>query len=363
MLRALGEFEIGGIRTLVGFHRALLSHPCFVAAETWHGLVESQELAEQAEQFSHPTTTLPAASDGRVDRTGDDGRGRRPPRRDQGAAAGAGVPRARARAASAGRRSADGEAEAVVSPMQGTVLDVRVAEGDEVEAGDVICIVEAMKMENEIAAHRPGACRGARGRAGRPGDERADDLRRRRRPADPACPAGAAGDRAARAGRPRREIRPRPEARPADLDRTPAAAPTTGAARPGARTARPRRFTRVRAAWISTSTRARSCFAASASRCPTAGSRRRRRRPAPRPRSSAAPVVVKAQVLTGGRGKAGGIKLAAEPDEAEQRAARDPRARHPRPRRRSGSGSSAPRRSRRSTTSRSRSTGARSGRC
>ncbi len=40
--------------------------------------------------------------------------------------------------------------------MQGTVLAVEVAEGDEVEAGRVICIVEAMKMENEIAAHRAG---------------------------------------------------------------------------------------------------------------------------------------------------------------------------------------------------------------
>jgi acetyl-CoA/propionyl-CoA carboxylase biotin carboxyl carrier protein len=40
--------------------------------------------------------------------------------------------------------------------MQGTVLHVRVDEGDEVAAGDVVCIVEAMKMENEIAAHRAG---------------------------------------------------------------------------------------------------------------------------------------------------------------------------------------------------------------
>jgi acetyl-CoA/propionyl-CoA carboxylase biotin carboxyl carrier protein len=36
------------------------------------------------------------------------------------------------------------------------VLDVKIADGDEVEAGDVICIVEAMKMENEVTAHRAG---------------------------------------------------------------------------------------------------------------------------------------------------------------------------------------------------------------
>jgi acetyl-CoA/propionyl-CoA carboxylase biotin carboxyl carrier protein len=40
--------------------------------------------------------------------------------------------------------------------MQGTVLAVRVEEGRAVSAGDVICVVEAMKMENEIAAHRDG---------------------------------------------------------------------------------------------------------------------------------------------------------------------------------------------------------------
>jgi acetyl-CoA/propionyl-CoA carboxylase biotin carboxyl carrier protein len=46
--------------------------------------------------------------------------------------------------------------EAVVSPMQGTVLKVEVVEGDVVDAGQVLCVVEAMKMENEIAAHRAG---------------------------------------------------------------------------------------------------------------------------------------------------------------------------------------------------------------
>ncbi|HEX5800375.1 MAG TPA: acetyl-CoA carboxylase biotin carboxyl carrier protein subunit, partial [Gaiellaceae bacterium] len=46
--------------------------------------------------------------------------------------------------------------DAVVSPMQGTVLAVEVEEGDEVEAGQVLFVVEAMKMENEIKAHRAG---------------------------------------------------------------------------------------------------------------------------------------------------------------------------------------------------------------
>ena len=48
MLRALDEFEIGGPPTLLGFHRALLSHPCFVAGETCDGVVESEELAARA---------------------------------------------------------------------------------------------------------------------------------------------------------------------------------------------------------------------------------------------------------------------------------------------------------------------------
>ena len=46
--------------------------------------------------------------------------------------------------------------EALPSPLQGTVFKVVVAEGAEVAEGDLICVIEAMKMENEITAHRAG---------------------------------------------------------------------------------------------------------------------------------------------------------------------------------------------------------------
>ena len=160
MLRALDEYRIEGVTTLLGFHRALLEHPCFVEAETCHGVVESEELAQRAGQLSHRTTSVAAAADGgrslREQRVHAELGGRRyelklllpeAPHTE--------LARRRKERTSGGR--AHGAAkDAVVSPMQGTVLAVEVAEGDEVEAGQVLCIVEAMKMENEIKAHRAG---------------------------------------------------------------------------------------------------------------------------------------------------------------------------------------------------------------
>ena len=156
MLRALDEFEIGGVPTLLGFHRALLSHPEFVEGGTGHGLVESEELAARAEELTREPTPE-AASNGRVRprATAVEVGGRRynvtvleaePPWVEL-------ARRRREREASGGGGAGS---DSVISPMQGTVLKVDVAEGDEIEAGTVICVVEAMKMENEIAAHRPG---------------------------------------------------------------------------------------------------------------------------------------------------------------------------------------------------------------
>ena len=158
MLRALDEFEIEGVRTLVGFHKALLRRPCFAAGETCHGVVESEELAQEAEQLSQKTTTVSRSPDGRVreqlvEVEVDDRRFEvkllrpEPPFAELAR---------RRRERSAARLGHAAARDAVVSPMQGTVLAVEVAEGDEVRAGQVICIVEAMKMENEITAHREG---------------------------------------------------------------------------------------------------------------------------------------------------------------------------------------------------------------
>jgi acetyl-CoA/propionyl-CoA/long-chain acyl-CoA carboxylase, biotin carboxylase, biotin carboxyl carrier protein len=157
MLRALDEFEIEGVTTLLGFHKALLRRPCFAAGETCHGVVESDELAQEADELSHETTAVPRSPDGRVrehtvevevnDRRFEVKLLRPEPpfaelarrRRERTAEAAGGAAR-----------------DPVVSPMQGTVLAVEVAEGEEVRAGQVICVVEAMKMENEITSHRQG---------------------------------------------------------------------------------------------------------------------------------------------------------------------------------------------------------------
>jgi len=163
MLRALDEYEIGGLQTLLGFHRALLRHPCFIEAGTCHGVVESEVLAQGAAQLSPPpTSSVALAADGRLRprAVAVELDGRRfdvrilesePPYAEL-------ARRRRQRASSRGRSGT--APDAVLSSMQGTVLDVRVEEGERVEAGDVLCIIEAMKMENEILAHQEGVVTG-----------------------------------------------------------------------------------------------------------------------------------------------------------------------------------------------------------
>ncbi len=179
MLRALDEFAIEGPTTLIGFHKALLSHPCFVTGETCVGVVESEELAARAAELSAAPPLAAPSNSLLQGTTGPNGRmvervrnvevdGRRfevrlsEPEPEWRALARRRHERVRQGAAGGGGR------DAVVSPMQGTVLSVQVGEGDEVEPGQVICVVEAMKMENEVPAHRAGTIRSLTVEPGQP---------------------------------------------------------------------------------------------------------------------------------------------------------------------------------------------------
>jgi acetyl-CoA/propionyl-CoA carboxylase biotin carboxyl carrier protein len=165
MLRALDEFSIEGPTTLIGFHKALLSHPCFVAGETCHGIVESEELAARAAEFDGAVPVAPpvatqagrAATVQRVRTVEVNGR-RFEVRLSEPEPEWRALVRRRQERVQHGGAGAGGS-DAVVSPMQGTVLSVPVSDGDEVEPGQVICVVEAMKMENEVHAHRAGTVR------------------------------------------------------------------------------------------------------------------------------------------------------------------------------------------------------------
>jgi acetyl-CoA/propionyl-CoA/long-chain acyl-CoA carboxylase, biotin carboxylase, biotin carboxyl carrier protein len=157
MLRALEEFVIEGPTSLLGFHRALLETPCFIAGETCSGIVESEELALRAQERR--------AGSARIDGAGPtlgtreqlltvevDGR-----RHDVRIHAAEPPWAELAKRHKARSKGITGEATgAVTSPMQGTVLSVDVAVGQPVKAGALICVVEAMKMENELLAHRDG---------------------------------------------------------------------------------------------------------------------------------------------------------------------------------------------------------------
>jgi acetyl-CoA/propionyl-CoA carboxylase biotin carboxyl carrier protein len=171
MRRALREYEIGGLTTLIPFHLALLETDQWRRAETCRDLVEDPDwLAGLAEPPTEPATEEGDEEEEKVERSyAVEVSGRRfdvkvigPPPvadgRDSGSGAGTRQPpRRRERAGGGGEgEGGGGSDEDLSSPLQGTVLRVDVEQGAEVEEGGLICVIEAMKMENEITAHRAG---------------------------------------------------------------------------------------------------------------------------------------------------------------------------------------------------------------
>jgi acetyl-CoA/propionyl-CoA carboxylase, biotin carboxylase, biotin carboxyl carrier protein len=165
-IRALEEFEIGGIATTIPADLAILRHPDFVAVRHSTKWVEDRlDLSGTAA----PTPALDAEgepAEPKVRRDVDvEVNGRRfgvtvwVPESQVGAAVAAGT--TGAKVATRPRRSAGSSAAAVGSgsvtvPMQGTIVKVLVNVGDTVEEGQTVCVLEAMKMENNIAADKAG---------------------------------------------------------------------------------------------------------------------------------------------------------------------------------------------------------------
>ena len=173
MLRALREYRIEGLKTLIPFHQAILQTEQWRRAETCRDLIsdrdwlrtlafpppqapaaepeDGQGTVEQSytvevsgKRFEVTVIGPPAAGAGAADNgaaalAGTPAGARKPPRRAQRSGAGGG-----------------GLGDALISPIQGTVLRVAVEPGSRVEEGALIAVIEAMKMENEITAHKSG---------------------------------------------------------------------------------------------------------------------------------------------------------------------------------------------------------------
>ena len=162
MIRALGEYEIEGLTTLIPFHEAIMATEQWARGETCRDLLEDRdwlkslapaeppqppegddgaELSEREYKVEvggrlYPVKVIGAALGGNGAAVA--ATGKRPPKRER----------------KSGSAAASGND--VVAPLQGSIFKVEVAEGDEVAEGALLVVIEAMKMENEITAHKAG---------------------------------------------------------------------------------------------------------------------------------------------------------------------------------------------------------------
>jgi acetyl-CoA/propionyl-CoA carboxylase biotin carboxyl carrier protein len=162
--RALAEFEIDGIATALTFHRAVVSDPAFAPTDATTPFSVHTRWIET--EFNN---TIPAFSGGAGELAEPETRnpitvevnGRRievvlPGDMSIGSGGGA-----KKSARKIGKKSgAVGSGDAVVAPMQGTIVKIAVTEGQEVAQGDLVVVLEAMKMEQPLTAHKSGIVTG-----------------------------------------------------------------------------------------------------------------------------------------------------------------------------------------------------------
>ncbi|HEV3354532.1 MAG TPA: biotin carboxylase N-terminal domain-containing protein [Acidimicrobiales bacterium] len=178
MIRALHETEIEGIATTIPAHLAILNHPDFIAAKHSTKWVEDTLDLSSIEAPAKPSAPEGTEEQPLVERQVDvevDGRRHSvrlwvpdvaPVVAGPAAAAGMGTPRPRPAASSGGGGGGAAGAGQVAVPMQGTIVKVLVAQGDTVEVGQAVCVLEAMKMENNVNAEKAGTVAEIRVKAG-----------------------------------------------------------------------------------------------------------------------------------------------------------------------------------------------------
>jgi acetyl-CoA/propionyl-CoA carboxylase biotin carboxyl carrier protein len=160
--RVLDETVVEGIATVLPFHRLVVRDPAFTGDFHVHTRWIETEWSGAVEPFTG--ASAPAAADDRETVVVEVG-GRRLevslPTTLLAGTGGASSPRPAARRArSRQAAAAGGGAAALTAPMQGTIVKVAAHDGDVVQEGDVIVVVEAMKMEQPLQAHRAGTVSG-----------------------------------------------------------------------------------------------------------------------------------------------------------------------------------------------------------
>ncbi|MGI5339696.1 acetyl/propionyl/methylcrotonyl-CoA carboxylase subunit alpha [Streptomyces sp. CA-181903] len=166
--RALGEFQVEGMATAIPFHRAVVTDPAFAPADGTPFKVHTRWIetefqntippfagtaAEDEEEAPGRETVVVEVGGKRLEVSLPSSLGMTIAR-----TAAAGGARPKRRAAKKAGSAASGDA--LTSPMQGTIVKVAVEEGQQVDAGDLIVVLEAMKMEQPINAHRAGTVKG-----------------------------------------------------------------------------------------------------------------------------------------------------------------------------------------------------------
>jgi acetyl-CoA/propionyl-CoA carboxylase biotin carboxyl carrier protein len=163
MLRALSEYEIEGLRTLIPFHQALLATDEWARGDTCKELLEDKQwlktlafpkdvpapVGEKAETVEQTYAVEVSGKRFDVRVVG-------PPFAGGGVASANGTAPASRAKRSERQSSSGGGPDTLEAPLQGNMWKVLVKQGDVVTEGQLICIIEAMKMENEITAHKAG---------------------------------------------------------------------------------------------------------------------------------------------------------------------------------------------------------------